>query len=227
MNRQSSTLTMQPVQSPASGPRRLAPGTLLKIAVPVVATAAALLIGLLIIATTGSSVRDAMEAFWDGMAGSGFNVGASINRAISLGFVGLGFIFANRANLTNVGGEGQLAIGGMIATAVALHGAASLPFGLAFVLPLVAGAVAGALWGGVAGWLKAWRGTNEVITTLLLTFIALPVVYWSVESVRLLRKPMTEVSSLPESAEIPAQTQLPKLFPEDPTSPMPIGLLLG
>jgi ABC-type uncharacterized transport system permease subunit len=226
MNRQSSTLTMQPVQSPASGPRRLAPGTLLKIAVPVVATAAALLIGLLIIATTGSSVRDAMEAFWDGMAGSGFNVGASINRAISLGFVGLGFIFANRANLTNVGGEGQLAIGGMIATAVALHGAASLPFGLAFVLPLVAGAVAGALWGGVAGWLKAWRGTNEVITTLLLTFIALPVVYWSVESVRLLRKPMTEVSSLPESAEIAAQTQLPMLFPDDPTSPMHIGLLL-
>ena len=225
MNRPSSTLAMQPIQSPAS-PRGPGPSTLLKIAVPVVATVAALLVGLVIIASTGSSVADSMEAFWDGMAGSSYNIGASINRAISLGFVGLGFIFANRANLTNVGGDGQLAIGGMIATAVALHGAASLPFGLAFVLPLLAGAAAGALWGGVAGWLKSWRGTNEVITTLLLSFIALPVVYWSVESVRLLRKPMTEVSSLPESAEISAQTQLPMLFPADPTSPLHIGLLL-
>lgn len=225
MTRPASTLALQPMDSPKIT-RQLAPGTLMRIAVPVVATVLALLVGLLIIASTGSSVAESMEAFWDGMAGSGYNIGASINRAISLGLVGLGFIFANRANLTNVGGEGQLAVGGMIATAVALHGAAGLPFGLAFVLPLVAGSAAGALWGGAAGVLKVRRGTNEVITTLLLTFIALPVVYWSVESVRLLRKPMTEVSSLPESAEIAAQTQLPMLFPDDPTSPLHIGLLL-
>src|SRR3569832_989621 len=100
-----------------------------------------------------------------------------MNRAISLGFVGLGFIFANRANLTNVGGEGQIAVGGMFATALALHGAAGLPLGLAFVLPLVAGTVAGARWGGLAGVLRATRNTNEVISTLLLTFIALPIVY--------------------------------------------------
>jgi ABC-type uncharacterized transport system permease subunit len=198
----------------------------LKIAVPVVAVAVALFLGLLIIAVTGSSVVDAMAAFWDGMAGSAFNVGASINRAISLGFIGLGFIFANRANLTNVGGEGQLAVGGMFATAAALHGAGGLPMGLGFVVPLLVGTLAGALWGGLAGFLKAARNTNEVISSLLLSFIALPLVYWSVESVNLLRKPMTEVSSLPESAEIPDPTKLPMLIPSDPTSPLHIGLLL-
>lgn len=198
----------------------------LKIVVPVVATLVALLLGLAIIAATGISVTEALEAFWDGMAGSTFNIGASINRAITLGFVGLGFIFANRANLTNVGGEGQIAIGGMFATAMALHGAAGLPLGLAFIVPLVVGTLAGAAWGGLAGVLKAKRGTNEVISTLLLTFIALPVVYWSVESVRLLRKPMSEVSSLPESAEIADPTKLPMLLPSDPTSPLHIGLLL-
>lgn len=198
----------------------------LKIAVPLVAVVVALLIGLLIIAATGSSVVEAMAAFWDGMAGSVYNVGASINRAISLGFIGLGFIFANRANLTNVGGEGQLAVGGMFATAVALHGADGLPMGLAFVVPLLVGTLAGALWGGLAGLLRAKRNTNEVISTLLLTFIALPLVYWSVESVNLLRKPMTEVSSLPESAEIPDPTKLPMLVPSDPTSPLHIGLVL-
>jgi general nucleoside transport system permease protein len=206
--------------------RRLAPDAVLKVAVPVGATIAALLLGLAIVAASGSSVTDALEALWDGMAGSAYNIGASMNRAISLGFVGFGFIFANRANLTNVGGEGQIAVGGMFATAMALHGAAGLPLGLAFVLPLVAGTVAGALWGGLAGVLRATRNTNEVISTLLLTFIALPIVYWSVESFHLLRKPISEVSSLPESPEIADATKLPMLVPGDSTSPLHIGLLL-
>lgn len=201
-------------------------GAGLKILVPLIATVGALLIGLLIIAGSGSSVVDAVLAFWDGMVGSGYNVGASINRAITLGLVGLGFVFANQANLTNVGGEGQIAMGGMFATAMALHGAAALPFGLAFVLPLLAGTLAGACWGGLAGLLKAKRGTNEVISTLLLSFIALPVVYWSVQSVHLLRKPMSAVSALPESTEIADATKLPMLMPNDPTSPLHIGLLL-
>jgi general nucleoside transport system permease protein len=195
----------------------------LQVVVPVASTIVALGIGLLIIASTGGSVSDAVGAFWDGMAGSPYNIGASLNRAISLGLVGLGFIFANRGNLTNVGGEGQIAMGGMFATAVALHGAGSLGAGLSYAVPLAAGAAAGALWGGLAGILKAARGTNEVISTLLLTFIALPLVYWSVESFALLRKPITDLSSLPESPEIPDPTKLPLLFPDD-GSPLHIGL---
>jgi simple sugar transport system permease protein len=198
-----------------------------QIGVPVAATAVALLIGLAIIASTGTPLEDAIAAFWDGMAGSAFNVGASINRAVSLTLVGLGFIFANRANLTNVGGEGQLAVGGMFATAMALHGAAGLPLGLAFLVPLIAGAAAGAFWGGIAGVLKAGRGTNEVISTLLLTFVALPLVYWSVQSLHLLRKPLTDLSSLPESPEIPEATRLPLLFPSNQTSPLHLGLLVA
>lgn len=212
--------------APAGAARRLASPQWLPFAVPLAATLAALLLGLAIIAATGSSVGDALAALWDGMAGSTYNVGASVNRAVSLAFVGLGFVFAHRANLTNVGAEGQIAMGGMFATAMALHGAAGLPLGLAFVLPLLAGALAGAAWGGVAGVLRAARHTNEVISTLLLTFIALPVVYWSVESFHLLRKPISQLSSLPESPEIADATKLPMLFPHDPTSPLHIGLLL-
>ncbi|ABR89819.1 ABC-type uncharacterized transport system, permease component [Janthinobacterium sp. Marseille] len=199
----------------------------MKVIVPVLATVVALLLGVALIACTDSSVSEAIEAFWDGMVGSEYNIGASINRSISLGLVGLGFIFANRANLTNVGGEGQIAIGGMLATAMALHGAGNLPFGLAFILPMLAGTLGGALWGGLAGALKSWRGINEVISTLLLTFIALPLVYWSVESVHLLRKPMTQVSALPESMIIPDATKLPMLFPSNPMSPLHIGLILA
>ncbi len=206
--------------------RRLA-GTLpLPVLAPVLATLAALGLGVGLIAATGTPVTAAILAFWDGMVGSTFGIGASINRGVALALVGLGFIFANRANLTNVGGEGQIAFGGMVATAVALRGAASLPAGLAVAVPLAAGAATGAVWGGLAGILKVKRGTNEVISTLLLTFIALLVVYWSVQSENLLRQPKTSAATLPESLELPAPTRLPTLS-TDPSSPLHIGVLLA
>src|SRR5262249_11270512 len=101
----------------------------LQVLVPVVSTVIALGIGLLIIAATGASVAEAVEAFWDGMAGSDFNIGASINRAISLALVGLGFIFSSRANLTNVGGEGPIAMGGIFAAAAGLPCGRRRPLG--------------------------------------------------------------------------------------------------
>lgn len=196
------------------------------VVIPLAATAVGLLIGVGLVSATGASVHDAVAAFWDGMLGSSFAVGASINRAVALTLVGLGFILANRANLTNVGAEGQLAVGGIAATALALHGAERLPLGLGVVGPLVGGVLAGALWGGIAGLLRVRRGTNEVISTLLLTFIALLMVYGSVQSETLLRQPMTSAATLPESLEIPARTKLPTLL-ADPGSPLHVGVVLA
>jgi len=137
--------------------------------------------------------------------------------------VGLGYILANRANLVNVGGEGQIAVGGMFATAAALnHGISGLPAGLAMLVPLLSGTLAGGVWGAVAGWFKVKRGTNEVISTLLLTFIGLLLVYGAVQSEALLRQPMTSSATLPESLEIPDATKLPLLFAAS-GSPMHLG----
>jgi simple sugar transport system permease protein len=93
------------------------------------------------------------------------------------------------------------------------------------MFPLVAGTVAGGAWGAIAGFLKARRGSNEVITTLLLTFIALQMVYGSVQSVAFLRQPMTDSATLPESLEIPAVTQLP-VMTRDAALPLHIGLVI-
>ena len=62
------------------------------VVIPLAATTMGLLIGVGLVAATGASVRDAIAAFWDGMFGSTFAVGASINRAVALTLVGLGFI---------------------------------------------------------------------------------------------------------------------------------------
>ncbi|RKP50195.1 ABC transporter permease [Pararobbsia silviterrae] len=167
---------------------------------------------LLLIALVGVPVGDALAAFADGAWGSPYSIGASLNRSLAFALVGIGFVLADRARLTNVGGEGQIAIGGIVSTAVALYGGVGhWPYGLAFIVPMLAASAAGAAWGAIPGALKAKAGTNEVISTLLLSFIAVWLLYWCVQSEALLRQPMTNASTLPESLEIPDTTKLPVL----------------
>jgi ABC-type uncharacterized transport system permease subunit len=199
---------------------------LLGLFIPVVVTLLALLVGLLLIASTGASIPDTVDAFLGGAFGSDYAIGASLNRAVPYALVGLGYILAAKANLTNVGGEGQICMGGIFATATALHGAADLPAPLAVALPLLAGSLAGAFWGAIAGYLKVKRGTNEVISTLLLSFIALDLVYWSVQSTNLLRRPQTSAATVPESLEVPDITKLPQFF-ENSGSQLHIGIILA
>jgi simple sugar transport system permease protein len=180
--------------------------------VPIGAVGVALLGGLALVAAAGVSLGAAVEAFADGAWGSPYAVGASLNRAVALGLVGLGFIVAHRANLTNVGGEGQITVGGIASTALCLYGGAALLTGpLAWLVPLAAAALAGGLWGSIAGFLRVRIGTNEVISTLLLSFIAVWALYGCVQSTDLLRQPMSNSATLPESLEIPARTQVPPL----------------
>ncbi|CAM2144108.1 general nucleoside transport system permease protein [Pararobbsia alpina] len=172
----------------------------------------AILAALALIASVGVPILDALAAFADGAWGSAYAIGASINRSLAFALVGIGFVLADRARLTNVGGEGQIAIGGIAATAMSLYGGAGhLPLGMAFVMPMLVAALAGAAWGAVPGVLKAKAGTNEVISTLLLSFIAVWLLYWCVQSEALLRQPMSNASTLPESLEIPDVTKLPLL----------------
>ena len=176
------------MSAPAPGARSTLPARLAS-RLPLLAAPAALLgsllLGLALIAATGVPLGEAVAAFWDGIVGSDYALVGSLNRAIPLALVGLGFILADRANLTNVGGEGQICLGGMFATWAALEGGAEqLPAPLAWLFPLALGTLAGGLWGAIAGLLRARRGSNEVITTLLLTFIALQMVYGSVQSER-------------------------------------------
>lgn len=196
------------------------------IVVPLLAVLCAALVGLVLVGLTSESAFDAVAAFFDGAFGSAYAISASLNRASALALVGLGFIVANRCNLTNVGGEGQIAVGGITATAVALQPhVAALPMGLAFLLPLFFASMAGAAWGAIAGVLKVRFGANEVITTLLLSFVAVSMIYWSVDATYLLRQPMSASDTLPQSLEIAATAKLP-LLTADPAAPLHLGILL-
>lgn len=196
-----------------------------RIMMPLAAVLGSVLVGLVLIAATGAPLDDALGAFFNGAFGSQYAISASVNRAVVFAAIGLGFIFANQANLTNVGGEGQIAVAGIAAAAVALKTPVGLlPFGLAFLLPLLAGVIAGAFWGGICGFLKVRVGTNEVISSLLLSFIGVWLLYWSVQSGDLLRQPMTNTATLPETLEIPDPTKLLPLG--DAAGPLNIGLVI-
>ena len=204
----------------------LAPARRPDLWVPVSAVLLALAVGLVLIAAAGVSLREAIAAFADGAWGSPYSIGASLNRAVALALVGLGFIVAHRANLTNVGGEGQIAAGGIASTTLCLYGgAASLPGPFAWIVPLIVAALAGGLWGSIAGFLKVRIGTNEVISTLLLSFIAVWALYGCVQSTNLLRQPMTNSATLPESLEVPDRTKVPPLI-ADLDMPLHLGAIV-
>ncbi len=83
---------------------------------------------------------------------------------------GLAVGLAFRAGLFNIGGQGQIIMGAIFAGYVGFHW--HLPAGIHVIAAILAGMLGGALWGGLAGWLKARTGAHEVITTIMLNYIA-------------------------------------------------------
>jgi simple sugar transport system permease protein len=105
------------------------------------------------------------------LAGYAGPISETLTNATPLILGGLSVGLAFRAGLFNIGGQGQVIMGAIFAGFVGFHW--SLPPGLHLLLGIIAGIIGGALWGGLAGFLKAKTGAHEVITTIMLNYIAL------------------------------------------------------
>jgi simple sugar transport system permease protein len=151
----------------AVGPGRFGRGVRLT-ALYVAAVVVALVVSAVLIAMTGGPWRTVLTALLDGSVRNSGRWGGTLAEAAPLLIVALGAIVSTRASLVNIGQEGQVAVGAALATFVATRQAGPL----AVVGALAAGCVGGALWAGIAAVLKYWRKVPEVITTLLLVFIA-------------------------------------------------------
>jgi len=153
---------------------RLLPSRAATIGVSLGSVAVGLGAGAIVLALAGVNPWDAYGAILNtSLLGGAFAISDTLVKATPLLLCGLGCTIAFRARLWNVGAEGQLLLGAWAATGVASFW---LPAGTPSFLMLVAmglaAAVAGALWAGIAGWLKASLSVNEVITTLMLVYIA-------------------------------------------------------
>jgi simple sugar transport system permease protein len=148
---------------------------------PAVALLASLVLVAPLVGLAGASPLDGYMTLFEASFGSTAGFAVMVQFSVPLILVGLGVAVPLRMGLFNIGGEGQLITGALAATFVGsvLHVLAGWPG--SFVLPLAAGFAAGGVIGGLAGALKAWRGINEIITTIMLNFVALLFVqYWIV-----------------------------------------------
>lgn len=139
---------------------------------PALGLALALLVFALFLLASGRDPADALPEAWRGVIGSSFGLSEIGVTMIPLVLTALATAIPTRAGLVNVGGEGQLYVGALTATGVALF----FPAGQVWLmLPVMAlaGGVGGAAWAGAAALLRRWRGVNEVISTLLANYIAI------------------------------------------------------
>lgn len=119
--------------------------------------------------------RDAVDAYgkiYTGTLGSKVGLGEVGVRMIPFVLAGLATALPARVGLINVGGEGQLHFGALLATGIALY-ASGGPLVITIPLMILAGFLGGAAWAGLAMFLRYWRNVNEVISTLLLNFVAI------------------------------------------------------
>jgi simple sugar transport system permease protein len=129
--------------------------------------------------------------------------------ATPLIFAGLAVAISFRAGMFNIGGDGQLMIGAMGATITVLALAGQLPAFAILLIGLAAGTLSGGLWGFIPGFLKARTGAHEVITTIMLNYIAAQVVFFALRST-FLRAPG---STSPVSKNLTPIADVPLLIP--------------
>jgi len=118
----------------------------------------------------GEAIYQSYWALLTGAVGSGRAISQTLERAAPLICAGLGVSLAFRTGLFNIGAQGQLLIGTILAGYVGFTW--SMPPGLHLLVALIAGVLGGAAWGAISGLLKAKTGAHEVITTIMLNYVA-------------------------------------------------------
>ncbi len=166
----------------------------------------ALAVGSILILAAGSNPIEAYATLFKGAFFDYWGFAATLVKMCPLLLAGLAVVLPLRAGLFNIGAEGQIYIGALFATIVALY-VPGLPGPLHIVLCTLAGALGGALWALIPALLKAYQRINEIIVTLLLNFVALHFVSFVVSG------PMMEKGApYPYSPEIPDTLFLPHLL---------------
>jgi simple sugar transport system permease protein len=145
----------------------------------------------------GHTPGELLSILISGSVGSTFALEGTLLKSVPLLLTGLSVAIAFRAGVWNIGGEGQFLVGALGAFLGARYGMAAA---------LVASLIAGALWASIASTMRLWRNAPEVLTTILLNFIAIHLLGYAVNG------PLQEASGkYPQSDPVPAAATLPSL----------------
>jgi ABC-type uncharacterized transport system permease subunit len=159
------------------------------------------------LAAAGIDPLEAFHNMYTAALGSNFAIATSLGKTVPRLLCALGIALAIRGGLWNIGAEGQIYLGAAGAAGAAMflpeitgiHGP---------LLGLIVGFLIGALWGAIPGALRAYRGINEVITSLLLVYVAIQVVNYLVEGPWLVAN-----STFPATVVLPSIDRLARIWP--------------
>ncbi len=161
----------------------------------------------LLLTAAGQNAFHSFAGMASTAVGSSFAVGTTLTKAVPRLLPALGIALALRAGLWNIGAEGQIYLGAAAAAGVALFGP-QLSFPLGIALALIMAMIVGAAWAAIPGALRAYRGFSEVITTLMLVYIAIQLSNYLIEGPWLVPN-----STWPATPLIPSRFKLPLIWP--------------
>ena len=174
---------------------------------PFAAIPIALMIGGLFLLLAGYDPVKAYSAMWDGAFKDKTAFTEVLIKATPLIFIGIGLAVAFKCSIWNIGAEGQFYAGAVMATVTGIY-LGSLPRVILMPLVLIMGVAGGALWGMLAAFLKNRFGANEVVTTIMLNYIAIFFTGFLVTG------PMIETKGLfPQTPKISEAAWLPRILP--------------
>jgi simple sugar transport system permease protein len=179
----------------------------------VLAAALSLLMMGALTAAVGVSPIDAYQEMWSADLGSSLALATTLTTALPLILVALGFVVAYHAGIFNIGLEGQLYTGALTALLVGSH--MHVPALVHVPISLLAGAAAGATWAALPALLKLLGNVNEIVSSLMLNFVAILLIGWLVGG------PLKDsAAASPQSVPVSHSAQLPTVFG------MPSGLIV-
>jgi ABC-type uncharacterized transport system permease subunit len=186
---------------------------------PAASVAAAIALSGVVVGLAGGSPPAALRALWDGAFGSTYALWTVVAKTTPLLFTGVAVAVAFRGGFWNIGAEGQFTMGAIAAAAVGLS-APRAPGAILLPVALLAAVAAGATWCLAAAWLRTKRGANEVITTIMLNFVAVYFLSYCVHG------PLQEASGAqPVSGVVPSSMQLARIA--GPQYPAHAGIFIA
>jgi general nucleoside transport system permease protein len=207
------------------------------IAVPVATVLLAFLIGGLVVLATGHNPLAAYRDIFNGaglnwvfhpststQTTAGYNLSQTLLQSSTLILTGLAVAFAFRCGMFNIGGQGQYFVGLIVANwlGVSFAGMSTLPH---ILIAIIGATLAGAAWAGIAGVLKATTGAHEVISTIMLNYIALYTATWLFGDGGPLQN--STQPSVPVSNPIAHSAQLPVIWGTVGFQGLDIGFLIA
>lgn len=178
--------------------------------------AVVLVAALILLAAGGYDLPSCARAFWLGTFGDRYGRASVLTGACPLILTGLAVALAFRGGALNIGAEGQLLVGGLAAVTLATK--SSLPPWLLVPILFIVGAAGGGLWAAIAAGLRVWRRVPEVLSTILLNFVAIELVKYAVTG------PLEGVRGTAQTAEIPRALRLPML---DAATDLHVGIVVA